>query len=44
MQLSTFPSNEVSFDPSNSTLKSTNVKSAIDELYKNVQTHQQLTK
>ena len=30
----TFPSNEVSFDPSNSTLKSTNVKSAIDELYK----------
>ena len=30
----TFPSNEVSFDPSNSTLKSTNVKAAIDELYK----------
>ena len=30
----TFPSNEVSFDPSNSTLKSTNVKDAIDELYK----------
>ena len=30
----TFPSNEVSFDPSNSTLKSTNVKGAIDELYK----------
>ena len=29
----TFPSNEVSFDPSNSTLKSTNVKDAIDELY-----------
>ena len=30
----TFPSNEVSFDPSNSTLTSTNVKDAIDELYK----------
>lgn len=30
----TFPSNEVSFDPSNSTLLSTNVKAAIDELYK----------
>ena len=30
----TFPSNEVSFDPSNSTLSSTNVKDAIDELYK----------
>ena len=29
----TFPSNEVSFDPSNSTLSSTNVKDAIDELY-----------
>ena len=29
-----FPSNEVSFDPSNSTLTSTNVQSAIDELYK----------
>ena len=30
----TFPSNDVSFDPSNSTLTSTNVKDAIDELYK----------
>ena len=30
----TFSSNEVSFDPSNSTLTSTNVQSAIDELYK----------
>ena len=29
----TFPSNEVSFDPSNSTLKSTDVQGAIDELY-----------
>lgn len=29
----TFPSNEVSFDPSNSTLTSTDVQGAIDELY-----------
>lgn len=29
----TFPSDEVSFDPSNSTLMSTNVQDAIDELY-----------
>ena len=29
----TFPSNNVSFDPSNSTLISTNVQDAIDELY-----------
>lgn len=30
----TFPSNDISFDSSNSALKSTNIQNAIDELYK----------